>query len=363
MRNIRFFDFCAGIGAFRSGFAQVGGYQCVGWCEIDKTAQLAYKTLYNTEGEYFHDDARILNPSDIPNFDLLVGGIPCQSWSAAGKHRGFDDPRGQLFFDYARILEERHPPLFCLENVPSLTTADGGEPFAKILSHIHELGYNAEWMCIDGSAYLPQKRIRLFLVGFLDERLLGKIFPIGLGDAAPLREIIGGRQGSRVYDITGSACTQTAQGGGGGVKSGLYFIDMNSEPKITENARCITTRQDAHTSHHKGEISGVMIEDDGTYPVINPTKEKVRQSRRIRENGAPAFVITATDRHGILHKGRVRRLCPQETWRLMGFTDEQFNKVQEVVKSDSKLYKLAGNSIIVPVVADLGRKVKSIYNV
>ena len=145
MRNIRYFDYCAGLGAFRTGFAHAGGYEAVGWCEIDKTAQTAYRALYQPEGEFFHDDARTLNPNDIPDFDLLVGGIPCQSWSAAGLRRGFDDERGQLFFEYARILETRKPPLFILENVPRLVTADQSRPFAQILSHLHELGYSMEY--------------------------------------------------------------------------------------------------------------------------------------------------------------------------------------------------------------------------
>jgi len=141
MRNIRFFDYCAGLGAFRTGFNHAGGYEAVGWCEIDKTAQTAYRALYQTEGEFFHDDATTLDPNDIPDFDILVGGIPCQSWSAAGLRRGFDDERGQLFFEYARILETRKPPLFILENVPRLVTANCGEPYRQILSHLHELGY------------------------------------------------------------------------------------------------------------------------------------------------------------------------------------------------------------------------------
>jgi DNA (cytosine-5)-methyltransferase 1 len=80
MRHIRFFETCAGLGAFRSGFALAGGFEPVGWCEIDKTAQAAYRTLYNTEKEFFHDDARTLDPNGLPDFDLLVGGIPCRSY-------------------------------------------------------------------------------------------------------------------------------------------------------------------------------------------------------------------------------------------------------------------------------------------
>ena len=143
-----------------------------------------------------------------------------------------------------------------------------------------------------------------------------------------------------------------------GAKTGLYFIDMNPPPNLTENARCIIARYDGGVGKHKGVRSGVLVEQDGTYPCINPTKETIRQSRRIRENGAPAFCITAQDKHGIIHKGRIRRLCPQEVFRLQGFTDIQFHAVSAVVKSDSALYKLGGNSIMTPVVTDLGRRLR-----
>jgi DNA (cytosine-5)-methyltransferase 1 len=358
---IRFFDYCSGIGAFRSAFEQVGGYKCVGYCECDPTALTAYRALYNTENEVYFNDARTLNTDDLPPFELLVGGIPCQSWSAAGNRLGFADERGQIFFHYARILEERQPPLFIIENVPAMLTSDRGSAYFTILNKIHELGYHAEWQVIDGSAYLPQKRKRLFLVGFLDSRLSGKIFPLGIGNTKALKQLVGGSQGQRIYDPSGAACTMMANGGGAGAKGGIYFIDMNSEPKITDEARCITTRQDSGISKRKGEHSGILIEDDGTYPCLTPFRENKRQNgRRIRENGAPAFVITATDRNGVIHKGRVRRLIPQECWKLMGFTSDQFETVSKLIKSDGKLFKLAGNSIMVPVVVDLGQRIKEV---
>lgn len=390
MRKIRYFELCSGIGAAHSAFDITGGFKCVGWCEFDSVPQLAYRTLYNTKNEVFFNDARTLNPADIPPFDLLIGGIPCQSWSAAGLRRGFADERGQLFFDFARILEARKPPLFIIENVPALLTADSGNAFCTILSEIHKLGYSAEWQIVDGSAYLPQKRKRLFLIGFLDPRLSFEIFPIGIGNQKAIRQLVGGSQGQRIYDPSGASCTIMATGGGVGSKGGTYFVDLNPDPKITEDVRCITARQDSGISNHrgehsgvlieeslhfvdlnenpkiegemhKGERSGVMIDEDGTYPCLTPDRDKIRQQgRRIRENGAPAFCITATDRNGVIHKGRVRRLLPIETWRLMGFTDEQFHKVQAVIPSDAKLYKLAGNSIMVPVLVDLATKLKAV---
>ena len=191
----------------------------------------------------------------------------------------------------------------------------------------------------------------------------GEILPVRGKIAAAVAELTSHRtQGERVYDSDGSAVTQTATGGGFGGKTGMYFIDMNDNAKMTEVARCITTRQDSGIGKHKGEKSGVFVEYDGVYPVINPDRETVRQNGpRIRPNGAPAFCLTVVDRHGVIHHGRVRRLVPQECFRLMGFEDSQFFKLQnELHLSDAKLYKLAGNSIIVPILADIMTNIKQV---
>ena len=100
----------AGIGGFRTGLTNAGDFfMPVGWCEKDKHAQKAYRLLYGTEGEYFCDDARIINPADLPDFDLICGGFPCQPFSVAGQRLGFADERGTLFHEICRLAEARHP--------------------------------------------------------------------------------------------------------------------------------------------------------------------------------------------------------------------------------------------------------------
>lgn len=117
---IRFFDMFAGIGGFRSGLERIGGFECVGYCEIDKYAKQAYEAMYNTEGELYFDDARTIDPYRLPDIDLICGGFPCQSFSIAGKRGGFNDARGTLFFEIARIAAVKRPMFLCLENVPGL---------------------------------------------------------------------------------------------------------------------------------------------------------------------------------------------------------------------------------------------------
>lgn len=144
-KAIGFFDMFSGIGGFRSGLEAVGGFECVGHCEIDKYVNKAYCAMYDTEGEYYCDDARKIEPAEMPDFELICAGFPYQSFSNAGRQRGFDDPRGTLFFEAARIIAAKRPAFFLLENVPGLLAHDGGKTLETIFSALIELGYSFEW--------------------------------------------------------------------------------------------------------------------------------------------------------------------------------------------------------------------------
>ena len=135
---------------------------------------------------------------------------------------------------------------------------------------------------------------------------------------------------------------------------------MNADPVVTDVARCITARQDSGVSKHRGEHSAVLIED-APKAILTPDREKVRQQgRRIKEPDEPMFTITAQDRHGILHRGRIRKLMPIECWRLQGYADEQFNKAAALGLKDGHLYKMAGNSVSVPVISAIGQRIKAV---
>ncbi|MBD5128952.1 MAG: DNA (cytosine-5-)-methyltransferase [Ruminococcaceae bacterium] len=379
---IKFFDCFAGIGGFRSGLENAGGFECVGFCEIDKYAAAAYKAMYDTKGEDFYGDITKINTENLKDFDLLVGGFPCQPFSNAGRRLSFADPRGTLFFELARILEAKRPRYFIFENVPGLLSAQEGYCFAKIIDTLCELGYSVCWRVLDSKNFgVRQSRRRVFIVGYFGERSPLEILAFGTQYKKDLRMLInGGSQGSRVYLTSGDAVTQCSRGrfdarrpcralatasqrrvagsGGGGGKTGLYLIDQNPNPQITDNARCITARQDSGVSNHRGEHSAVLVEEP--QPIINPFKETTWQNgRRIKAPGEPMFTITVTDRHGIVHCGRIRRLMPIECWRLQGFTDEQFHKVEALGMSDAQLYKQAGNAVTTKVIEAIGRRLKA----
>ena len=142
------------------------------------------------------------------------------------------------------------------------------------------------------------------------------------------------------------------------------FVDLNENPEITDKARCLHTRYDLGVTNgkHKGERSGILVEEEPR-AIINPFKEKTRQNgRRIKEPNEPMFTLTVTDRHGIVHRGSIRRLMPLECWRLQAFTVEQFRMVQESGMSDAQLYKLAGNAVTVNVIEAIGRNLLKFDN-
>ena len=362
LRIIKVFDAFAGIGGFRSGLERAGGFKFVGWCEIDKYAQKAYRALYDTGGEEFYENIRDIDTGGLADFDLLTGGFPCQPFSVAGQRKGFHDERGDLFFELARLLKDKRPRYFIFENVPGLLGIEKGQTFAEILNTLSKLGYCVEWLVHDSSGFgVPQARKRVYLAGCLGADCSGKILCFGTADeenSRKVRQLIGGSQGNRVYQTDGLAVTQCSGSGGGGGKTGLYWIDMNYPPNFTDTARCLITKGHG-VSSHKGEQSAVFVENNEPRAVLNPFKEKVWQNgRRIKEPHEPMFTLTVTDRHGVAHHGRIRRLMPIECWRLQGFTDEQFQKVAETGMSDAQLYKQAGNAVTVNVVEALGRNLR-----
>ena len=341
---IRYFDMFAGIGGFRAGLNRAGGFRCIGHCEIDKYAHASYCAIHTPgKEEVYYPDARTIDPGEMPDFDLLCGGFPCQSVSTAGRRRGFDDPRGTLFFEIARIAGAKKPAYLLVENVPGLLSHDHGRTFATVLHTLSDLGYCLEWMVLNSASYgVPQSRRRVFLVGYLDPECAGKILPLPTAASKALIQIVDGPQGYRIYDPEGVAVTQTSQSGGRGGKTGLYFIENHGidpseiriasfmdlcerHPAATRRARCLTARYGQTTlSRHKAERSGVLC-------IVGDQ---------------PRF-------------GMVRRLMPRECLRLQGFAEDQIDRLLAIT-SDAQAYKQAGNSVTVNVIEAIGRNLRAV---
>ena len=283
---------------------------------------------------------------------------------AASRRKGFEDARGTLFFELARVVKEKRPSYLFFENVPGLLSHDRGRTFGVILSTLYDLGYHVEWTVLNSKHFgVPQSRRRLFLIGYLDPRCAGKILPVFGADAKALVQIVHGRLGKRVYDSAGIACTQDTSR-----QSGLYFVDLTKgDLKITPNARCLHTRQDGSLTNFKGQNSGVLYIKEATKKGYKEAHEgdpidlgfAGSNTRRGRVFAGVAHTVDTANTHGIvLRGGRVRRLMPRECFRLQGFSEDQIDKIL-AINSDAQAYKQAGNSVTVTVIEAIGRRIRA----
>lgn len=378
--TLTFLDFFSGVGGFRHGL-ELAGMKCIGFCEKDKFARKSYEAMYDTKGEWFHDDITTIDPTRLPKADLWCAGSPCQNVSIAGKRAGLYGERSGLFFTFVELIksqkEEDKPEWVLLENVKGLLSSGGGRDYLDYLSILDESGYDLEWQVFNSKDYgVPQNRERIYTIGHLRRKGRRKVLPLSRESSSHLKQLIGGMQSYRVYDPSGIATTLVGEGGGVGAKTGLYLIDQSlTEPKLTEEARCITARYTAGATKRTAMNSGVLevqpIFTQGI-KVRNGTKQGYQLAevgdsvdlsypssltRRARVGRGIAHNLSCSCQMGaVVWNGRVvkiRKLTPKECFRLQGFSDDLFEKAK-AVNSDAQLYKQAGNGVTVPVVYAIG---------
>jgi len=190
-------------------------YSCVWSNEIDQYAAQIYRKHYG-KGELHEGDITTVDAGTIPNHDLLVGGFPCQAFSIAGKRGGFEDTRGTMFFQIARICRVKRPKYLLLENVKGLLSHDEGNTYATIIATLDELGYDCQWQVLNSKNFgVPQNRERVFIIGHLRGERRPEVFPIGEGggesDTTP-REAR--ESGERVFDYAANTLTKRDYKGG-----------------------------------------------------------------------------------------------------------------------------------------------------
>ena len=301
--GLRVASLFAGIGGICYGFMQAGA-QIVWANEIDKDACKTYR--HNFGGEYLAEgDIKEVNPDDIPEIDILNGGFPCQAFSVAGYRKGFDDERGNLFFEITRILEYKRPKAILLENVKNLEGHDKGNTFRIIKEQLELLGYHVHHKVLNTMEYgnVPQNRERIYIVGFLSEEAYAKFeYPKPVELTKTIHDII---------DITEKK------------PLGLYYENSKYYPELVKT----------------------MTKKDTVY-----------QWRRIycRENKSNVCpTLTAnmgTGGHNvplILDNFGIRKLTPEECVGFQGFPEE-FEFPKDI--SNASKYKQAGNSVSVPVI-------------
>ena len=298
--SFTFIDLFAGIGGFHQAAVQHGG-ECVFACEIDAHAQHAYKTNY---GIVPYGDITTLDAANVPDHDVLFAGFPCQPFSIIGGMHGFEDTRGTLFFDIARILEHKMPSMFVLENVKQFSTHDKGRTLQTVLTTLEKLGYKTNWKVLNALDFgLPQKRERTVIVGFLDHNV-HFAFPIGTG-AGNLNDVLEN--------------------------------DADIDRKHFASEHILERRFAKHTSLHN---PGIWHENKAgnicSYPY--------------------SCALRAGASYNYLLVNGIRRLTPREMLRLQGFPDNF-----KIVCNDSQTRKQAGNAVPVNVVSAVLGEVLSAY--
>lgn len=409
MRKVRFIDLFAGTGGIRLAFEQAlaeHGYsaECVKSAEIDPKACETYQLNFGV-----NPYADVTKLDEIPQFDALLAGFPCQAFSYAGKQLGFADTRGTLFFEVERILKKYKPPFCFLENVRGLTTHDNGKTFQTILAHLKDLGYNVEYRLINASSMgVPQNRTRIYIVGTLNtvpnltlDNNLGASDSHSYKNQGPdlwnyqadqkdqlvkdilednpdesfdcsewfcnaLSKIVNGDltqlHGKRLIDTRHGNSIHSWDLGRKGECSEKEIAFMNMlvsnrrrhDFGTHQDGKALTLEQ-IKTFYLDKDIESVIasllekrylkVDSSGKYNLVcgNMSFEVFK----FLDPESISITLTSSDsnRLGIYHNGRIRRITPRECARLQGYPDSYILHPQ-----NSFAYKQLGNAVCVPVI-------------
>jgi DNA (cytosine-5)-methyltransferase 1 len=317
------------------------GPLCVGYSEIDRYATTVFEKHFGGIKNY--GDITKINAEELPDFDCLVGGFPCQAFSIAGKRGGFDDTRGTLFFDLARILRAKQPRLFVFENVKGLLSHDGGRTFATIIATIDELGYDAQWQVVNSKDFgVPQNRERIIIVGHLRGTTRPQVFPIVGNNAQDIVQINQPiHSNDRIYGADGVSPTlNTMQGG-----RRQPFVRV---PEATKKGYAEAT---------VGQSINLAVPNSKT--------------RRGWVSDVAQTLDTGMQQHTLTEEAEIRRLTPVECERLQGFPDNWTANGITVdadgtrhisLISDTQRYKMAGNAVTTNVIQAVFERIfQSVY--
>ena len=305
---MKFIDLFAGVGGIRIAFEKVKG-ECVFTSEWDKFSQITYEANFKDKPD---GDITKIEVQDIPKHDILLGGFPCQPFSNAGLKQGFDDTRGTLFFDVARIIDYRKPSMILLENVKGFVNHDKGRTMKIVTETLEELGYNVFYKVLNARDFgVPQNRERIYIVGINKRKLgsIGFVFP-----TPPYKEV-------RVGDI----------------------LDTKVDDKYTLSNKLWQGHKRRLKEHRaKGNGFGYSL-------FSRESKYTSTISARYYKDGSEILIE---------QKGKnPRKLTPREAARLQGFPDNF-----KIPVSDAQAYKQFGNSVAVPVVTAVAREMIKILD-
>lgn len=310
---------------------------CIGYSEIDKYAIETYE--HNFKGHKNYGDATTINERELPDFDLLVGGFPCQAFSIAGKRKGFDDTRGTLFFDIARILAYKRPRHLVLENVKGLLSHEQGKTFQTILGVLTDLGYRVEWQVLNAKDFgVPQNRERVFIVGHLGGECRHQVFPITRANRQNVQQGAD-EQSSRAWVST----LDSRYGERWSTETYVRVKAPNGKEVELEDRP--TPYQLLETRTELGKKTRREIRQaEGR----DSTKRGKADKKFVPKNDNLANALTtgqANIEKWTIEPGiKIRRLTPLECERLMSWPDGW------TIGSDTQRYKQCGNGVVSNVV-------------
>jgi DNA (cytosine-5)-methyltransferase 1 len=381
---MKMLDLFSGIGGFHKGFEQAGfEFDWVGFSETDKYATAVYKHKFK-DSEELGDITTIRPERSLPNnIDILCGGFPCQAFSVSGYRKGFEDSRGTLFFEIARILGHYRDigqpiPCFLLENVKGLLNHDNGRTFATIYRILSDLGYTIEFQLVNTKWWLPQNRERIYIVGYVGGGSRPKVFPFtesDRGDGGAQETERGGRKRFRSQDYsTALRAKESRSGCDTLINEGLNQIGTIG--KDSEATRVYDTNGISRTIKNGGGMGAKT----GLYKIPEATKKGYAEAgvgdsinlsalgsktRRGRVGKGEANTLDTAMEQYTIQSAKIRRLTPTECCRLQGFPDDwnAYGEIDgEVVKmSDTQRYKQIGNAVTVDVVQAIAERIRPLF--
>jgi len=308
-------DFCAGIGAGRIGLEKVG-LQCVAFSEIDEKAEKTYRYFFGENEENYGDLTKI-DPKDLPDFELLIAGFPCQTFSVVGKRQGFEDERGQIIYSLINILKEKKIPYFILENVKGLVNHNHGKTFKKILTDLDAAGYNVSYKVLNSIDFgVPQMRERVYFVGIRKDLAKNNFIFLNIGNAEDIK-----------------------------LKE---FLSSDNKNILDENKPTYETflkYLNNKYNKNKFNIESLLQKD---YLVLDTRQSDLR----LYENKVPTL---RTGRHGILYvkNNQLKKLSGKEALSLQGIPHKYVSKIN--FTEENILLKQAGNAMTVNVIEHISR--------
>ena len=321
--NIKFIDFCAGIGGGRIGLENLG-MRCVGFSEIDRSSVKTYREFFGEE-EKNHGDLMKVNFDDLPDFDLMIAGFPCQTFSVIGKRTGMQDRRGQIIFGLIDIMKAKNLKYFILENVKGLLNHGTGESMKIILDALDEAGYKVFWKLVTSLDYgVPQMRERIYFVGIRKD-LVKNDSPFNFPQPIKKPELKN------------------------------YLVDTD-EMEFDEKKRVYETfLKYLENKYNKGKFSVEKLLKE-EFLVIDTRQSDLR----LYWGKTPTL---RTGRHGILYvrDGKFRRLSGYESLLLQGFPEDSSKKLKGRI-ADVYLLSQAGNAMTVNVVEAFGKSLLDFIN-